>query len=194
MTLGVLDNRDSFTYNLVHLLEPFFEEVRVRRCDNPSALADLHDADALVLSPGPGLPRESGVLMEVIADHFGRTPMLGVCLGMQALAEFSGGRLVHTGVPRHGIARPITWSDAWANGHVLVSPMMVGLYHSWAVDSASLGPDWTVTASDHEGLPAAMRHRSAPVWAVQFHPESVLTPQGPELLTSWAEFSRATAR
>jgi anthranilate synthase component 2 len=194
MLLGVLDNRDSFTYNLVHLLEPFFEEVRVRRCDSPSALADLHDADALVLSPGPGLPRESGVLMEVIADHFGRTPMLGVCLGMQALAEFSGGRLVHTGVPRHGIARPITWSDAWANGHVLVSPMMVGLYHSWAVDSASLGPDWTVTASDHEGLPAAMRHRSAPVWAVQFHPESVLTPQGPELLTSWAEFSRASAR
>ena len=194
MLLGVLDNRDSFTYNLVHLLEPFFEEVRVRRCDNPSALADLHYADALVLSPGPGLPRESGVLMEVIADHFGRTPMLGVCLGMQALAEFSGGRLVHTGVPRHGISRPITWSDAWANGHVLVSPMMVGLYHSWAVDSASLGPDWTVTASDHEGLPAAMRHRSAPVWAVQFHPESVLTPQGPELLTSWAEFSRATAR
>lgn len=194
MLLGVLDNRDSFTYNLVHLLEPFFEEVRVRRCDSPSALADLHDADALVLSPGPGLPRESGVLMDVIADHFGRTPILGVCLGMQALAEFSGGRLVHTGVPRHGIARPITWSDAWANGHVLVSPMMVGLYHSWAVDSASLGPDWTVTASDHEGLPAAMRHRSAPVWAVQFHPESVLTPQGPELLTSWAEFSRATAR
>ena len=194
MLLGVLDNRDSFTYNLVHLLEPFFEEVRVRRCDSPSALADLHDADALVLSPGPGLPRESGVLMDVIADHFGRTPMLGVCLGMQALAEFSGGRLVHTGIPRHGIARPITWSDAWANGHVLVSPMMVGLYHSWAVDSASLGPDWTVTASDHEGLPAAMRHRSAPVWAVQFHPESVLTPQGPELLTSWAEFSRATAR
>jgi anthranilate synthase component II len=194
MLLGVLDNRDSFTYNLVHLLEPFFEEVRVRRCDNPSALADLHDADALVLSPGPGLPRESGVLMDVIADHFGRTPMLGVCLGMQALAEFSGGRLVHTGIPRHGIARPITWSDAWANGHVLMSPMMVGLYHSWAVDSASLGPDWTVTASDHEGLPAAMRHRSAPVWAVQFHPESVLTPQGPELLTSWAEFSRASAR
>jgi anthranilate synthase component 2 len=194
MLLGVLDNRDSFTYNLVHLLEPFFEEVRVRRCDNPSALADLHDADALVLSPGPGLPRESGVLMDVIADHFGRTPMLGVCLGMQALAEFSGGRLVHTGVPRHGISRPITWSDAWANGHVLVSPMMVGLYHSWAVESASMGPDWTVTASDHEGLPAAMRHRSAPVWAVQFHPESVLTPQGPELLTSWAEFSRATAR
>jgi anthranilate synthase component II len=194
MLLGVLDNRDSFTYNLVHLLEPFFEEVRVRRCDNPSALADLHDADALVLSPGPGLPRESGVLMDVIADHFGRTPILGVCLGMQALAEFSGGRLVHTGVPRHGISRPITWSDAWANGHVLVSPMMVGLYHSWAVDSASLGPDWTVTASDHEGLPAAMRHRSAPVWAVQFHPESVLTPQGPELLTSWAEFSRASAR
>ena len=84
MLLGVLDNRDSFTYNLVHLLEPYFAEVRVRRCDDPLALADLHDVDALVLSPGPGLPRESGALMDVIADHFGRTPILGVCLGMQA--------------------------------------------------------------------------------------------------------------
>jgi anthranilate synthase component 2 len=194
MLLGVLDNRDSFTYNLVHLLEPFFEEVRVRRCDNPSALADLHDADALVLSPGPGLPRESGVLMEVIADHFGRTPMLGVCLGMQALAEFSGGRLVHTGVPRHGIARPITWTEAWAGGVALPNPMMVGLYHSWAVDSERLSPDWSVTATDFEGLPAAMRHRTAPVWAVQFHPESVLTPQGPELLKAWAEFSASVVR
>jgi anthranilate synthase component 2 len=194
MLLGVLDNRDSFTYNLVHLLEPFFEEVRVRRCDSPSALADLHDADALVLSPGPGLPRESGVLMEVIADHFGRTPMLGVCLGMQALAEFSGGRLVHTGVPRHGIARPITWTEAWAGGVALPNPMMVGLYHSWAVDSERLSPDWSVTATDFEGLPAAMRHRTAPVWAVQFHPESVLTPQGPELLKAWAEFSASVVR
>ena len=194
MLLGVLDNRDSFTYNLVHLLEPYFEEVRVRRCDDPLALADLHDVDALVLSPGPGLPRESGALMDVIADHFGRTPILGVCLGMQALAEFTGGRLVHTGTPRHGIARPITWTEAWAGGVALQNPTMVGLYHSWAVDSKSLSPYWSVTATDFEGLPAAMRHRSAPVWAVQFHPESVLTPQGPELLKAWAEFSESVVR
>lgn len=194
MLLGVLDNRDSFTYNLVHLLEPYFAEVRVRRCDDPLALADLHDVDALVLSPGPGLPRESGALMDVIADHFGRTPILGVCLGMQALAEFTGGRLVHTGTPRHGIARPITWTEAWAGGVALPNPMMVGLYHSWAVDSARLSPEWLVTATDFEGLPAAMRHRSAPVWAVQFHPESVLTPQGPELLKAWAEFSASVVR
>lgn len=194
MLLGVLDNRDSFTYNLVHLLEPYFEEVRVRRCDDPLALADLHDVDALVLSPGPGLPRESGALLDVIADHFGRTPILGVCLGMQALAEFTGGRLVHTGTPRHGIARPITWTEAWAGGVALPNPMMVGLYHSWAVDSERLRPDWSVTATDFEGLPAAMRHGSAPVWAVQFHPESVLTPQGPELLKAWAEFSASVVR
>lgn len=194
MLLGVLDNRDSFTYNLVHLLEPYFEEVRVRRCDDPLALADLHDVDALVLSPGPGLPRESGALLDVIADHFGRTPILGVCLGMQALAEFTGGRLVHTGTPRHGIARPITWTEAWAGGVALPNPMMVGLYHSWAVDSARLSPDWSVTATDFEGLPAAMRHHSGLVWAVQFHPESVLTPQGPELLKAWAEFSASVVR
>jgi anthranilate synthase component 2 len=194
MLLGVLDNRDSFTYNLVHLLEPYFAEVRVRRCDDPLALADLHDVDALVLSPGPGLPRESGALMDIIADHFGRTPILGVCLGMQALAEFTGGRLVHTGTPRHGIARPITWTEAWAGGVALQNPTMVGLYHSWAVDSKSLSPDWSVTATDFEGLPAAIRHRSTPVWAVQFHPESVLTPQGPELLKAWAEFSESVVR
>lgn len=194
MLLGVLDNRDSFTYNLVHLLELYFAEVRVRGCDDPLALADLHDVDALVLSPGPGLPRESGALMDVIADHFGRTPILGVCLGMQALAEFTGGRLVHTGTPRHGIARPITWTEAWAGGVALQNPTMVGLYHSWAVDSKSLSPDWSVTATDFEGLPAAIRHRSTPVWAVQFHPESVLTPQGPELLKAWAEFSESVVR
>ena len=194
MLLGVLDNRDSFTYNLVHLLEPYFAEVRVRRCDDPLALADLHDVDALVLSPGPGLPRESGALLDVIADHFGRTPILGVCLGMQALAEFTGGRLVHTGTPRHGLARPITWTEAWAYRLALPNPTMVGLYHSWAVDSERLSPDWSVTATDFEGLPAAMRHGSAPVWAVQFHPESVLTPQGTELLKAWAEFSASLVR
>ncbi|MFM6999151.1 MAG: anthranilate synthase component II [Bacteroidota bacterium] len=190
MLLGVLDNRDSFTFNLVHLLEPYVSEVRVRRCDDPRALADLRDVDALVLSPGPGLPRESGALMDVIADHFGRTPILGVCLGMQALAEFTGGRLVHTGTPRHGIARPITWSEPFAFGTELPSPMKVGWYHSWAVDAQSLGPDWTVTATDHDGLPAALRHAKAAVWAVQFHPESVLSPSGPSLLAAWAASSR----
>jgi anthranilate synthase component 2 len=190
MLLGVLDNRDSFTYNLVHLLEPYFDEVRVRRCDDPSALEDLRDVDALVLSPGPGLPRESGALMEVIADHFGRTPILGVCLGMQALAEFTGGRLVHTGTPRHGIARPTTWSDAFFDGFWPSNPMNVGWYHSWAVDRNHLAPDWVVVATDHEGLPAAMRHRTAAAWAVQFHPESVLSPQGTELLAAWALSSR----
>lgn len=189
MLLGVLDNRDSFTYNLVHLLEPYFGEVRVRRCDDPSALEDLHDVDALVLSPGPGLPRESGALMDVIADHYGRTPILGVCLGMQALAEFTGGRLVHTGTPRHGIARPTTWTESFAPQLKLSNPLQVGCYHSWAVDAQSLPPEWTVVATDFEGLPAAMLQRKAQVWAVQFHPESVLTPEGPELLRAWAEFS-----
>jgi anthranilate synthase component 2 len=186
MLLGVLDNRDSFTYNLVHLLEPHFAEVGVRRCDDPSALADLQDVDALVLSPGPGLPRESGFLMDVIADHFGRTPILGVCLGMQALAEFSGGRLVHTGTPRHGISRPITWTDADELQTGLPKVMPVGWYHSWVVNTLELPDDWKLLAADHEGHVAAMRHAELPIWAVQFHPESVLTPQGSTLLANWA--------
>lgn len=186
MLLGVLDNRDSFTYNLVHLLEPHFTVVRVRRCDDPSALSDLHDVDALVLSPGPGLPRESGFLMDVIADQFKRTPILGVCLGMQALAEFSGGRLFHTGTPRHGIARPIKWTDADELQTGLPKEMPVGWYHSWVVNSLDLSDDWTLLATDHEGHLAAMRHAELPIWAVQFHPESVLTPQGSTLLANWA--------
>ena len=149
------------------------------------AALHLHDVDALVLSPGPGLPRESGALLDVIADHFGRTPILGVCLGMQALAEFTGGRLVHTGTPRHGIARPITWTEAWAGGVALPNPMMVGLYHSWAVDSERLSPDWSVTATDFEGLPAAMRHGSAQVWAVQFHPEVYHSTEGKKMIKNF---------
>jgi anthranilate synthase component 2 len=190
MTLGVLDNRDSFTFNLVHLLEPHFDAVVVRRCDAPDALEALHGVDALVLSPGPGLPRESGFLMDVIAAHFGRTPMLGVCLGMQALAEFTGGSLEHTGIPRHGIARPITWvaSDALQDG--LTNPMPVGWYHSWVVGRRNLPAQWRELAQDHEGHLAAMRHSEYPIWAVQFHPESVLTPNGQTLLKNWALSSR----
>jgi anthranilate synthase component 2 len=190
MVLGVLDNRDSFTYNLVHLLEPHFSSVVVRRCDDPSALVDLHKVDALVLSPGPGLPTESGSLMKVITDHFGRTPILGVCLGMQALAEYSGGRLIHTGTPRHGIARPTNWTDTFVPQLRLQNPLMVGWYHSWAVDAKSLSPEWSIVATDFEGLPAAMKHQNSRVWAVQFHPESVLTPEGPKILKAWAEFSQ----
>lgn len=185
MLLGVLDNRDSFTYNLVHLLEPHFSSVVVRRCDAPEALTDLHGVDALVLSPGPGLPRESGVLMEIISEHFERTPILGVCLGMQALAEFTGGSLLHTGTPRHGIARHINWENSDHLREGLPNNMEVGWYHSWVVNNENLSNDWIVLAKDHEDHIAAMRHFKLPIWAVQFHPESVLTPEGGRLLANW---------
>lgn len=190
MVLGVLDNRDSFTYNLVHLLEPHFSSVVVRRCDAPDALTALHDVDALVLSPGPGLPIESGALMDVVANHFGRTPILGVCLGMQALAEFTGGTLQHTGSPRHGIARNITWTHTDELTDGLPTEMPVGWYHSWVVNAQNLALEWRVLATDHEGHPAAMRHTEHATWAVQFHPESVLTPHGRTLLANWAASSR----
>ncbi|MEY4172069.1 MAG: hypothetical protein RL485_439 [Bacteroidota bacterium] len=190
MTLGVLDNRDSFTYNLVHLLEPHFDSVVVRRCDAPDALTALHDVDALVLSPGPGLPRESGALMDVIASHADRTPILGVCLGMQALAEFTGGTLQHTGAPRHGIARNVHWTGTDPLHRGLSAEMAVGWYHSWVVNARTLPSVWRVLATDHEGHVAAMRHELRPIWAVQFHPESVLTPEGSRLLDNWAASSR----
>lgn len=190
MTLGVLDNRDSFTFNLVHMLEPHFDSVVVRRCDAPDALDALKHVDTLVLSPGPGLPRESGVLMDVIEDHFDRTPILGVCLGMQALAEFTGGTLQHTGTPRHGIARNISWTGSDELHLGLPPKMPVGWYHSWVVNTGTLPQAWKVLATDHEGHVAAVRHDRRPIWAVQFHPESVLTPEGFTLLDNWAASSR----
>ena len=186
MVLGVLDNRDSFTFNLVHLLEPYFSEVRVLRCDDPAAIEGFESCAALVLSPGPGLPRESGALMQVIARHWGRRPILGVCLGMQALAEFRGGQLQHTGSPRHGIARTITWLHEDVLNQGLPKTMQVGYYHSWAVKARSITTEWTLLATDHEGLPAAIRHRTEAVLGLQFHPESVLTPLGKKLLETWA--------
>jgi anthranilate synthase component II len=170
----------------VHLLEPYFSEVLVLRCDNPAALEGFESCAALVLSPGPGLPSESGALMQVIAQHWGRRPILGVCLGMQALAEFRGGQLLHTGSPRHGIARTITWLQEDAINKGLPIPMQAGYYHSWAVKARSITAEWTLLATDHEGLPAAIRHRTEAVWGLQFHPESVLTPLGKKLLESWA--------
>ena len=186
MVLGVLDNRDSFTFNLVHLLEPYFSEVIVLRCDDPAALEGFESCTALVLSPGPGLPNESGALMQIIARHWGRRPILGVCLGMQALAEFRGGQLQHTGSQRHGIALTITWLHEDALNQGLPKTMQVGYYHSWAVKARSITTEWTLLATDHEGLPAAISHRTEAVWGLQFHPESVLTPLGKKLLETWA--------
>lgn len=184
MTLLLLDNRDSFVFNLAQALQILGAEVEVRRSDavDPAALRAAPPA-ALLISPGPGHPREAGNSEACILALHGRVPVLGVCLGHQALCTALGGRLFRA-PPCHG--------KAWAVEHEgqgllagLPSPATFCRYHSLAVEKASLPEDLAVDAWSPEGLIMAVRHRQAPSYGVQFHPESFRSPQGLDLLRNF---------
>lgn len=181
----LLDNYDSFTYNLADALWEIDPTWTVVRNDDPRALDWVRQADALVVSPGPGLPETSGVLLEALSLADGRIPVLGICLGMQALAVAQGGTLRRLEAPRHGIPgemarmEPSRWlpTGGW--------PGSVGLYHSWAVDTLPKNSPWKLTAWDREEVPMAMERTDGLGVAVQFHPESVLTPHGRTWIQNW---------
>ena len=184
MKILLLDNYDSFTYNLYHYLQQFCDDVTVVR--NDAITAEETDAFThIVLSPGPGLPKESGVLMDVIARQAGKKPILGICLGMQAIAEHFGGTLYNQDEVKHGLTTKITFGpkDSFFSG--ISSPTVVGLYHSWAVDEASLTPVLAPTAKSDSGVVMALRHRTFQMYGVQFHPESILTPSGLKMIENW---------
>ena len=187
MKVLLVDNYDSFTYNLVHYLEQLGITVVVLRNDNPDLLSlDLSSFNGLVLSPGPGLPSESGQLMAFITIAYGALPILGVCLGMQALAEHSGAVLYN----REGVMHGRTTQLELGEVSVLlqgVQNLQVGLYHSWAVDTQTL-KDWTLCAvAWSAGAPLIIERPSDKVFAVQFHPESVLTPEGLSMIENWVK-------
>ena len=186
MKVLLLDNYDSFTYNLAHYLEKLDCEVDVLRNDDPAlATLDWNIYSGLVLSPGPGLPEESGQLMTILSARFGHMPILGVCLGMQALALHSGGSLYNRDGVMHG--RSVALSPL-QTGTLLqrISDFNVGLYHSWAVRRDSLPAHWTVTAvALTDEAPMVMEHADGKSFGVQFHPESILTAQGLEMLANW---------
>ena len=186
----ILDNLDSFTFNLAHRLESMVDRVTVVRNDALQAMEVLDMADAIVLSPGPGLPTDAGCLMEAVQRYVGRKPVFGVCLGMQALGLHAGGTLYHAGPPQHGVARLITETSAHSHlfAHIHL-PMAVGLYHSWAV----AGIDEAVTAQLPHGVPMAAEWPELGAYAVQFHPESILTPAGDALLSNWVGLAREDA-
>ena len=184
MRIAVLDNLDSFTYNLVHRLEPMVDSVEVVRNDDPQALHVLGAAVAVVFSPGPGLPEDAGCLMEAVRQIVGTKPVLGVCLGMQALGLHFRASLYHTGSPQHGIARRVTWRSEYSTLlKGLPLPLEVGLYHSWAVSKHDLGN--ACVALSEQGVPMAAEWPEQMAYAVQFHPESILTPQGDAILSNW---------
>lgn len=179
----VIDNYDSFTYNLVHLLEELGATVTVRRNDR-IALEEVAAFPRIVLSPGPGIPDEAGMLKEIIRRFAPDKRIFGVCLGQQAIAEVFGGRLVNLQQVYHGVATPIRLLGDEVLYRGLPAEIEVGRYHSWVVHP-DLPPCLEVTALDGKGEVMSLRHRDYRVHAVQYHPESVLTPQGKEILSNW---------
>lgn len=177
MKVAIIDNYDSFTYNLAHLVKELGAEVTVYRNDR-FGLEQLEAFDKIILSPGPGIPSEAGLLPDVIKTYAGKKPMLGVCLGHQAIGECFGGRLNNLSEVFHGVA---TEGSQWGNDYIfdgLPQRIVMGRYHSWVVDREGLPDCLEVTAESDEGQIMGLRHKEYDIHGIQFHPESVLTPQG----------------
>lgn len=177
MKIVIIDNYDSFTYNLSHLLKELGAEVDVVRNDK-FELKNLEQYDKIVLSPGPGIPSEAGLLLDVIRTYAGRKPILGVCLGHQAIGEVFGASLENLKEVYHGVQ---TEGTQLGNDYIfegLPERVMMGRYHSWVVAKDSVPECLEVTAMSDDGEIMAMRHRQYDIHGIQFHPESVLTPEG----------------
>ncbi|MDX1479393.1 MAG: aminodeoxychorismate/anthranilate synthase component II [Saprospiraceae bacterium] len=188
MRLLLLDNYDSFTYNLVAAFAGCAQvEVVVRRNDAIS-VDDAAPFDALAFSPGPGLPDQAGIMMSLIERYAETKPMFGVCLGLQALALVCGGELYNLEQVCHGVSTMVHVQDASDPLFRKVpGQFAAGRYHSWALDPARLPANLRVTATDAEGVIMAVRHAAYPLFGVQFHPESIMTPLGPALIKNFIE-------
>jgi anthranilate synthase component 2 len=187
MKILVIDNYDSFTYNLVHSLKKIDGvTVEVKRNDEITG-REKESFDKIVFSPGPGIPQEAGNLMDIIGNYAGRKPMLGVCLGHQAIGEYFGGKLQNMANVLHGVATPVTVvSDSYLFKN-MPATFEAGRYHSWIVEKESLPSCLEITCIDGEGRIMALRHKEFDIQGVQFHPESVLTPLGENILENWAK-------
>ncbi len=174
---AIIDNYDSFTYNLAHLVKELGAEVTVLRNDK-FGIADLEQYDKLILSPGPGIPSEAGLLMATIEAYAGKKPMLGVCLGHQAIGEAFGASLTNLSEVFHGVA---TEGKQMGNDPIFVGlpqRITMGRYHSWVVSADGLPDCLEITALSNEGQIMGLKHKKFDIHGIQFHPESVLTPDG----------------
>lgn len=186
MKILVFDNYDSFTYNLVHLVEKILPvKVDVFRNDQ-IPLEKIKEYDKIILSPGPGIPSEAGLLLPLIKEYASSKSILGVCLGHQAIGEAFGGELINLSKVYHGIAtscRILNGSSELFTG--LPSEIEIGRYHSWIVSRDKFPDVLEITAEDDNGYIMAMQHKKFDIQGVQFHPESVLTPTGEAILKNW---------
>ena len=200
MRLLIIDNYDSFTYNLSHLVKELGAEVTVIRNDQFN-LNELEEYDKIILSPGPGIPSEAGLLCDVIRAYAGKKPILGVCLGHQAIGEVFGAQLENLSEVFHGVATPCHIKSSPVRSDVvedLQSPIpldeifaglppeiTVGRYHSWVVSKNNFPDCLEITAVSDEGQIMALRHRTYDIHGIQFHPESVLTPDGIDIIKNF---------
>lgn len=202
----IIDNYDSFTYNLSHLVKELGAEVEVLRNDQFD-LEDLEQYDKIILSPGPGIPEEAGLLLDVIRTYAGKKPILGVCLGEQAIGQVFGGKLTNLSDVFHGVQTDVyikeesclneelrMKNEEFLSGLTLeedyifeglTAKFPVGRYHSWVVDREGFPEDLAITAISPEGQVMALKHRKYDVHGIQFHPESVLTPDGKVIVRNW---------
>ncbi len=183
--IAIIDNYDSFTYNLVHYLEDLDAAVTVFRNDELE-LDELESFDKILLSPGPGIPDEAGLLKPIIAKYAGHKSILGICLGQQAIGEVFGGSLTNLEKVYHGVATKVTLcvnNEALFNE--IPTEFEVGRYHSWVVNVNDFPEVLEITSTDEKGEIMSLRHKIFDVKGVQFHPESVLTPHGKTILKNW---------
>lgn len=195
MKILVFDNYDSFTYNLVHLVKQIVtDKVDVFRNDE-IPLGKVAEYDKIILSPGPGIPSEAGLLLPLIKEYADKKSILGVCLGHQAIGEAFGGKLINLSTVYHGVATPVkivrretSNVKAAVNHNIfenLPGEISVGRYHSWIVSEEGFPEELEITAKDENGYIMALQHKTYDVQGVQFHPESVLTPDGETILRNW---------
>ncbi len=184
MKIVVIDNYDSFTYNLVHYLEDLGAMVTVFRNDE-FELKELETFDKIVLSPGPGIPEEAGLLKEVIKSFSKSKSILGICLGLQAIGEVFGGSLTNLEKVYHGVASKITIIESDFIFNDLPNEIEVGRYHSWVISNDNFPQNLIITSVDENKQIMSVKHCVYDVRGVQFHPESILTPDGKKILENW---------
>jgi anthranilate synthase component 2 len=190
MKILVFDNYDSFTYNLVHLVEKIIHvKVEVYRNDQ-IPMEKVKEYDKIILSPGPGIPEEAGLLLPLIKEYAASKSILGVCLGHQAIGQAFGGTLVNLSTVYHGVATPVKVNSDKLKAKSFLfegldDTIEVGRYHSWVVSNENFPGELEITAEDENGMIMALQHKKYDVQGVQFHPESVLTPLGEAIMKNW---------
>lgn len=185
MKILVLDNYDSFTYNLVHLIRVLgFENYEVYRNDKID-LEKINKYDKILLSPGPGLPNESGIMMDLIKNYSSNKSILGVCLGHQAICESFGGKLINMQEVAHGLSKKVTILNQTGLFASIPKEIMAARYHSWVVTKESIINTFEITALGEDNLVMGVRHKKYDLLGVQFHPESILTQHGKTIISNW---------